>query len=200
MNAKSLLIALAPWVLFSMGSEHLGPAAVGPAAALACLGSLALAVHGMRHGGLKIIDAAGVATFAVIAGAGFLGGTEVDLLLAHYARGGAALILAGVMAVSALTVPFTEQYARQTVDRRYWASPEFRAKNRAISFTWAGVLLVMSICHFIAGALAASSVVPGAHPGNIILNWVIPVLLVLRAIKRTELIAEAGTAPELALR
>lgn len=191
MNAKSLLIALAPWVLFSMITERMGADAVGFAAALACAGSLALAVHGAtRGGGLKIIDAAGVVTFALIAVIGFAGGHQVDTLLAHYGRGGAALILALVMGASALTLPFTEQYARETVDRRYWGSPVFRAKNRAISFLWAGVLAAMAVCHFIAGALAATAAVPGSHPGNIVLNWVIPVLLVMKAVNQTRRIAD----------
>jgi hypothetical protein len=47
----------------------------------------------------------------VIAVVGFAGGPDVDSFLANYGRGGAALILAAVMAISAFTVPFTEQYA-----------------------------------------------------------------------------------------
>jgi hypothetical protein len=186
MDAKRFLIALAPWVLFALVAERVGADAVGIAALLACLGSLALAIYGVRHGGLKIIDGAGVITFAAIAATGFLGGHQVDEFLVHYGRGGAALVLATIMAVSTFTVPFTEQYARESVDPQYWDSPVFRAKNKAISLLWAGVILVMAVCHLIAGALAATSGVAGRHPGNIVLNWAVPILLILWAVRRAE--------------
>jgi hypothetical protein len=187
MDAKRFLIALAPWVLFALIAERVGADAVGVAALVACLGSLGLAIYGMRHGGLKIIDGAGVITFAAIAVVGVTGGHEVDEFLVHYGRGGAALVLATIMAVSAFTVPFTEQYARESVDPQYWDSPVFRSKNKAISLLWAGVIFVMAVCHLIAGALAATS--GGRHPGNILLNWVVPILLILWAVRRTETLA-----------
>ncbi len=82
---------------------------------------------------MKIIDGAGVITFAAIALAGFFGGHQVDELLGHYGRGIAALVLAAIMATSAFTIPFTEQYARESVDPQCWDSPMFRAKNKSIS-------------------------------------------------------------------
>ena len=60
MDAK-VLLSLAPWVVFSVVAERAG--SVGLAALLACAGSLALAIHATRHGGVKIIDTAGVVTF-----------------------------------------------------------------------------------------------------------------------------------------
>lgn len=185
-----VLLSLAPWLVFSIIAERAGSGAVGAAALVACIGSLALAVYGARHGGVKIIDAAGVATFAVLSVIGFAGGQRVDEFLVHYGRGGAALVLAAVMAISAFTVPFTEQYARQAVDRRYWDSPPFRAKNKSISLLWAGVILVMAGCHLLAGALAAAAILPGHRPGNFVLNWAIPVVLIFWAIRRTGRLAE----------
>jgi hypothetical protein len=195
MDAKRFLIALTPWVLFALVVGRGGADSVGIAALLACLGSLALAIYGVRHGGLKIIDAAGVITFAAIALAGLLGSHQVDEFLVHYGRGGAALVLATIMAVSAFTVPFTEQYARETVDPQYWDSPIFRAKNRAISLLWAATISSMAVCHLIAGALAATSGVAGRHPGNILLNWAVPILLILWAARRTEMLTGQTIPP-----
>lgn len=191
-----VLLSLAPWLVFSVVAERAGSGAVGIAALLACAGSLVLAVYGARHGGVKIIDAAGVVTFAILSVIGFAGGPRVDDFLVHYGRGGAALVLATVMAISAFTVPFTEQYARQGIDRQYWDSPVFRAKNKAISLLWAGVILVMAVCHLIAGALAATAILPGRHPGNFVLNWAIPVVLILWAIRQTRRIAVTDHADE----
>lgn len=191
MNAKVLLLGLAPWALFSVLSERIGAGAVGLAALLACVSSLVLALRGASgQGGLKIIDAAGVVTFGVIALLGFLGDSALDQTLADFGRGGAALVLAAVMGISVLTVPFTEQYARDTVDPRYWSSAVFRSKNKTISAMWAGVVLVIALCHLVAGAIAATSVMGGSYPGNILLNWVVPIALIVWAVKRTGKIAD----------
>ena len=189
MKPTVLLIGLAPWVLFSMIAEHIGAGAVGLAALAACLGSLALAVRGARDGGLKLIDAAGVVTFGILAAVGFGADHHARTLLVEYGRGGSALVLAAVMLISAFTVPFTEQYARAAVDRRYWGSPVFRALNRRISLLWAGVILVMALCHLASGALQAAD---HGDSGNLLLNWVIPILLILGGLKRSRQLAGDG--------
>jgi hypothetical protein len=48
----------------------------------------------------------------------------------------------------------------------------------------------MAICHLVAGVLAASSILPGRHPGSFTLNWAIPIVLILWAVRRTERIAD----------
>jgi hypothetical protein len=186
---RRVLLSLIPWVAYSLIAQHAGSNYVGLAAVVACFGSLALAIYGLRSGGITIIDGAGVVTFAVLAVVGFVSGPRVDQLLVDFGRGGAALVLAAVMCVSALTVPFTEQYARRTVDSQYWGSPEFRAVNKKISLLWAGVILVMAICHLVAGALAASAVLPGHRPGNFLLNWALPIVLIMWAVKKTREVA-----------
>src|ERR1700742_2510863 len=73
MKNLGMFLALAPWILFSMIAEHIGTGAVGVAALIAGLGSLALAVRGGMQDGVKIIDVAGVVTFAALAVLGFSG-------------------------------------------------------------------------------------------------------------------------------
>lgn len=190
MNAKSMLLGLAPWALFSILTERIGAGAVGIAALIACAGSLILAIYGAKgKGGIKIIDAAGVVTFGIIAALGFLGSNGLNEALGDFGRSGATFVLAAVMAISVVTVPFTEQYARDTVDPQYWSSPIFRAKNKTISAIWAGVVFAMALCHLVAGALTAATDVSGNHPGNILLNWVVPIALIVWAVKRTQSIA-----------
>lgn len=192
MKSTNLLLGIAPWILFSMIAERLGADLVGVAALAAGAGSLILAVRGMRESGLKVIDAAGVVTFAVLAAAGFLGDHHVRTLLVDFGRGGCAVILALVMFVSALTVPFTEQYARGEVDRRYWGSPVFRAMNRRISLMWAGLIAVMAAGHLVQGALADSG---SSFNGNLLLNWALPLLLVMFGMRQTQRIAADAAAP-----
>jgi hypothetical protein len=107
-----------------------------------------------------------------------------------YGRGGSALVLATVMLASVAIVPFTEQLAREQVDRRYWGSPVFRALNRRISLLWAGLIYVMALGHLTSGYLADH----GQDPRNLLLNWAVPVALILYGLKQTDRIAETGTA------
>jgi hypothetical protein len=191
MKNLGMFLGLAPWILFSMIADHIGTNAVGIAAVLAGVGSLVLVVRGRMQGGAKIIDVAGVITFAALAAIGFAGDEHTRQLLVDYGRGGCAVVLALVMLVSVYTVPFTEQYARERVDRRYWGSPVFRATNRRISLAWAGLIALMAGSHLLAGALAA------AHHErpvlNLALNWGVPVFIVLTGLKTTERIANESS-------
>ncbi|OZD17766.1 hypothetical protein CH253_04055 [Rhodococcus sp. 06-156-3C] len=195
MNGKMTILGLAPWALFAILTERMGASAVGIAALLACVSSLALAFVGRStsvargNGGIKIIDAAGIVTFGIIAVLGFLGNSSLNDALADFGRGGATFVLAAVMAVSVVTVPFTEQYARDSVDPQYWGTPRFHEKNKSISAMWAGVVFAMAVCHVIAGALASSTEMTNNHPGNLLLNWVVPIALIVWAVKRTGRIA-----------
>ena len=187
MKSMNLLLGLAPWILFTVIAGHVGTNAVGYAALAAFLGSLALAIRGARSTGVNVVDAAGVVTFGVLTVVGLTASNHVQQLLVDYGRGGAALVLATVMLVSAFTVPFTEQFARAQVDPRYWGSPVFRAVNRRISLLWAGLIYAMAVCHMTSGYLSDH----GENPRNLLLNWVVPVLVILVGLKQTERIAEA---------
>ena len=187
MKNPTMLLGLAPWVLFSMIAEHLGVQNVGYAAALAGICSLVLTIRGAKDDGVKTLDVAGVVTFATLAAIGFTAGHHVQSLLVDYGRGGCSVVLALVMLISAYTLPFTEQYARAQVDRRYWGSPVFRATNRKISLAWAGLIAVMATSHLISGVIATNG-----HERpivNIALNWGVPILVVLQGMKVTDRIA-----------
>ncbi|MFE0751942.1 hypothetical protein [Gordonia sp. NPDC058843] len=191
MNAKSMILGLAPWFVFAWAAERLGADHVTLAAMAACALALVVTIYEAvrTKGGWKIIDVAGVILFGVIALIGLLGDHQVDETLVYFGRGGSAFVLAAVMAISAFTVPFTEQYARETVDPAFWHTPTFRAKNRKISLLWAAAIGLMGCAHLVAGILASTASVPGSHPGNILLNWVVPIALIVFAVKRTKAIA-----------
>jgi hypothetical protein len=196
MNAKDMIVGLAPWFLFSFVASHFGAGAVGWAGLAAFAASLALIAYSVtQKRSIKILDAAGTVTFGIISAIGFVGGSGVDTWLTDYGRGATTIILGLVMLISAFTVPFTEQYARETVDQRYWGSPIFRAKNRSISLLWSGVIFAMAFCHVVAGVLASADTISGAHPGNLLLNWIIPIALIIFAVKRTQAIADRETTP-----
>ena len=84
---------------------------------------------------------------------------------------------------SLLVVPFTEQYARETVPRQFWSSPQFKQINRKLTTMWGLVFAVMVPAHVIAGAL-------DTHRANLIFNWAIPIVLVIWAAKRTARVSD----------
>jgi hypothetical protein len=48
-------------------------------------------------------------------------------------------------------LPFTEQYARESVPEQFWSSPRFKAVNRQLTTMWACVFAAMVPLHVIAG-------------------------------------------------
>ena len=61
---------------------------------------------------------------------------------------------------------------------RFWSSPLFVAINRQLTLMWACVFTAMIPAHIIAGAI-------DTRRANTIFNWVIPIVLVVWAAKRT---------------
>ncbi|WP_030176704.1 MULTISPECIES: hypothetical protein [Actinomycetes] len=190
MNATSMFLGFAPWIIFSVVAERAGADHVALAAILAFVIALGLTVYETMRSGWKILDVAGVATFGIIAVIGLVGNEQVDESLVNFGRGGSTFVLAAIMAISAFTIPFTEQYARQSVDESLWHTPMFREKNKKISLMWAEIIFAIAVAHIIAGILTSSADLAGSHPGNLLLNWIIPIALIVFAIKRTRAIAD----------
>ncbi|MGX7680284.1 hypothetical protein ACSMXN_15430 [Jatrophihabitans sp. DSM 45814] len=182
MNAKKMLTSMIPWVVFSVIVEHGGTGTAGIAALLAAAIAIVLIIKDSRHG-VKIIDAAGVITFVGLAILALGGNDAMKAHIADYGRGSSTLILAVVMLGSVLIVPFTEQYARESVPQQYWGSPVFRAVNRRISLVWGTAVLVMAGSHLLSGLIEANG--NGTRGSNLLLNWAVPAALALAAIKYT---------------
>jgi hypothetical protein len=115
------------------------------------------------------------AGFTVVA---FRADPATSAFVDRYARAIAAGLLSLIAFESLLLVPFTEQYARETVAREFWSSSQFTQINRKLTTMWGLVFVVMVPAHVIAGAL-------DTHRANLIFNWAIPIVLVIWAAKRT---------------
>jgi hypothetical protein len=196
MSMTKVLVGFVPWIVFSLVATRVGPGAVGTAAVLALLVAVGLIIRSVLRGeSPKLLEVSGGAVFlafAVLAWA--LPG--LDPVLADYGRGLAAAILALIIFLLLPVMPFTEQYARESVPRQYWHSPEFRSVNRRISAAWGGIVAVMAVCHTIAGALEVPD--PGVgllhRPVDLVFNWVIPGLLVWWAAGYTQRVSKAASS------
>lgn len=193
MSVKQILLGFLPWIAFSAVSTRVGPGAVGMAALLALALAAVFVVRSVARGqSPKLLEVTAVVMFAVTSAWALIDPTS-DEVLAFYGRGGAALVLAVVLAASLAIRPFTEQYARETVPREYWDSPRFHSVNRRISTAWAAAVAVMAVGHLVAGALTANGAEPTGYlvsrPADLILNWLVPGLLIVVTVRYTNRVA-----------
>ena len=197
MSMQKALVGFLPWLVFTVIATRGGAGAVGAAAVLALLVALGLVLRSTRRGeSVKLLEAIAVVVFggyAVVA----LTVPSADGFLAHYGRALAALLLAAVIFVSLPVLPFSEQYARDSVSREYWHTAQFRSVNRRISAMWGGVVAAMAASHAAAGAVTVPE--PGVRllhrPVDLVFNWIVPGLLIWFGVSHTRRVAAAAAAP-----
>jgi predicted permease len=180
-----VLVALVPWVLFTLVAQHGTLKLAAIAAACAAAGVCA---YSARNGGRpKLIELAALATFAAFIVVSFLAGPAVTQWLIRYARAIASGVLALLVFASLAVVPFTAQYARQSTPREIWPTPRFKEINRRLTVMWGEIFTAMTASHVVAGAI-------DSHRANLIFNWAIPIALVIWGAKRSNP-AEHDAAP-----
>ncbi|MFW0797104.1 hypothetical protein AAFP30_25095 [Gordonia sp. CPCC 205515] len=189
MNPVKIILGFVPFLLFGVLAHWL---AIGWSAVIALVAALILVAITAR-GGLKILPVAQSVIMGVIALVAFIGGSGADNFLTLNARGGASLLLGAFIVATASVAPFTADFAKQEVPRQYWNTPTFRSVNRKLSTVWGVTVLVVGVCHIAAAHLDSA----GARPILVLaLEWVIPILALVRAVKVTrEVAAERPTTP-----
>jgi hypothetical protein len=178
-GGSNIYIAFIPWVLFSVVAER---DTLKAAAIVALAAALAIGLRSLLAGHPKMLELGAIVAFAGFTVASFILDASDSDTVVRYARAIAAGLLALIALLSLLRTPFTEQYARERVPREYWSSPRFKAINRDLTRMWALVFALMVPSHIVAGVI-------DTRRGNTIFNWVVPILLVVWAIKRTERIS-----------
>ncbi len=193
MNSKKILLSLIPWLAFSLLAEFHESHAAGVAAAVSAAIAAGIAIANRGTAGFKIIDVAGVGCFTSLAVVAFAADASVNNRIADYGRGGTTILLGLIMLGSLVVMPFTAQYARESVPEAYWDSPVFRSVNEKISTAWGLVALISGIGHTYAGYRLAHDDLPVGL--RLALNWGVPILLGLRALAYTRRLAsdDAGT-------
>jgi hypothetical protein len=181
---SGIYLAFIPWIVFTLVAQHstLKLAAIG-----ALLTSVLIAARSARAGAPKLIELGAIVAFVGFTVVAFTADPATGAFVARYARAIAAAALSTIAFGSLLVVPFTEQYARESVPRQLWSSPQFKQINRQLTTMWALVFAAMVPAHVIAGAL-------DTHRANLIFNWAIPIALVIWAAKRTTAVTDNAEA------
>lgn len=176
-----IYLAFVPWIVFTLVAEH---SALKLAAIGALLASVLIAARSVRAGGAKVLELGAVLVFVGFTVVAFQADPATAGVVDRYARAIAAAILSLIAFGSLLMVPFTEPYARESVPRALWSSPQFKQLNRRLTAMWGIVFAAMVPAHVIAGAI-------DTHRANLIFNWAVPIALVLWAAKRTAAVSNA---------
>lgn len=188
MSMKKVLVGFVPWIVFTLIATRIGPGAVGVACALAFVVAVGLIVRSVsRNESPKLLEVVGAVVFLLLGGVSFLY-PATDAFLSSYGRALAATILAAVIFLLLPVMPFTEQYARESVPREYWHSPTFRSINRRISAAWGGAIAAMALSHVVAGMFETPVAGAGLlhRPVDLLFNWIVPALLLWAAARYTQ--------------
>lgn len=153
----NIVLGFLPFIVFAISSTTHGPL-YGLVA-----GTITAAVMLVRNvgkgRGLKILDVGSLVLFAALAAYEYLGGGDLSLFAVRFWTdiGLFIIVLLSVLVGS----PFSEQYARDTVDPQYWSRPEFHRKNMVISSFWAGAFMVMAVIEYFVAYTTAVSATAG---------------------------------------
>jgi hypothetical protein len=178
MSARTYLGFL-PWIVFALiARRSLEGEAWGAVAAVLTAG--VIAIGSARTRSVKELEIFSLALFFTLAVAGAMNQHDPDGFLQRYHNGLAVGALACFAIASLAFEPFTEQYARELVQRKYWDTNRFNRANVELTLMWAAVFV----------AIAASQITGGAietRLGTTIFNWVLPIGLVLLGVRQATL-------------
>ncbi|MEU5592471.1 hypothetical protein [Streptomyces sp. NPDC020298] len=181
-STGGVFFSFAPWIVFGVVA---GPSTWEYAALAALVTSLVLSGRDILRGRIYLLDMIGIVFFAVLSVLALALDRAELLWLETYAQ----VIASGMLAVVALGSlafdPFTAQYAREQTPPDVWDSPVFRHVNRVLTAVWGAAFALMTVSAWLAIR------VPSLDDW---LDWVVPVVLLVWAVKFTERYPESYRA------
>jgi hypothetical protein len=196
MENLKFVLGFLPWIVFSFAAQRLDANGVAWSATIAAAMSLVAVIVARRRHGPKILNLGSLVLFTAIAVAGFAGGPAVDTWLFEWGRPLAGVLLGLYVLATVPVMPFTEEYARQSVPRQYWGSPTFRRINRVLSAAWGAAIVVIGAAGLLVTALDAHAVDASEnHTVDLLLNWVVPIAVIWGMVKFTAAYPERVKRP-----
>lgn len=193
MKPLPLILSFLPLIAFSLLTRVLPSGDVGVAGLVAALCAVAAMATSRPAWPPKVLNATSLVLFTVLAVLGFADGTGTDRWLANWAGAGVGIIIGLVILALIPVMPFTEQFARQSTPKAYWASPTFKKINRVLSAAWGGAILAAGACRVAAATLQRS----GSHRlPDLLLGTALPVVIVVYMLKFTKSYPERVTRTE----
>jgi hypothetical protein len=187
MSKLEVFAGFIPWIVFSLLATRAGTGTVATAGFLACLVAVLFIIRDARRGeSPKVLEVTGAIAFVVIAIASLVD-PRADAFLATYGRSLATWTLAIVIFAMLPFMPFTEQYARESVPREYWHTTRFRSINRHISAAWGVAIALMAASHLLAALFISVGTDIGvpSRPIDLFFNWILPIVVIWWAVRYT---------------
>jgi hypothetical protein len=183
---NSPIAALAPWIVMALlNGEGRFELSVGVAFGLSALLLGGTLVRGQSP---KLLEFADVTFFAILGVIGLVASDSTIDWLENWAGEISNIALVVIAGLSMLIrMPFTLQYARETVDRSLWDNPVFIHINYVITGFWTGAFLVGAIAGFVGDAILDDS-------DNLWTGWILQTGAIIVAIKFTEWYPDYGAA------
>jgi hypothetical protein len=153
MKSLTLILAFLPLVVFSVLARFLPHGYIGVAGLAAAAVALIAILTSHPIWPPKILNTCSLALFAVIAVLGFTLGKNDDRWLATWGGAGVGIILGTIILALIPVMPFTEQFARESVPKAYWSSPTFKKINRVLSAAWGVAIFAIGVCRVGAAAI-----------------------------------------------
>jgi hypothetical protein len=153
MKSLTLVLAFLPLILFSVLARFLPHGYIGVAGLVAALAALIGILTSHPIWPPKIINSCSLVLFTVTALLGFTLGKDDDRWLATWGGAGVGIILGLIILVLVPVIPFTEQFARETVPQAEWSSPTFKKINRVLSAAWGVAIFAIGLARVAAAAL-----------------------------------------------
>lgn len=169
-------LAFVPWLLFGLVSRS---DSLQAATIVALAAAIVVSLPSIMRRRVKVLEIASIAAFAAFVIVAFATNPGPNSVLERYARAFAAGTLALIAFGSLLVIPFTEQYARESVPQQFWSSARFKRINRVLTFAWGMIFAAIAASHAIAGAI-------DTRRAQTIFNWVVPIGLLVFGLKHME--------------
>jgi hypothetical protein len=182
MKSSRLILAFLPLIIFSLLSRWLPHGYIGVAGLAAAVAALIVILISRPVWPPKVLISCSLVLFAVTAVLGFTLGRNDDRWLSTWGGAGVGIILGLIILILVPFVPFTEQFARDSVPRSAWTSPTFKKINRVLSASW-GVAIVGL------GASRAAAAVVNEHTTRrlpeLLLGLLVPIGIIVYMLKFT---------------
>jgi hypothetical protein len=99
-----------------------------------------------------------------------------DRWLATWGGAGVGIILGLIILALIPVMPFTEQFARESVPRAEWSSPVFKKINRVLSAAWGVAIFAVGVSRVLAAAINGHTT---RRLPETLLGLVVPVVIIV---------------------
>ncbi len=183
MKPVPLILAFTPLILFSLLTKVLPSHDVGISALVAAVVAAIALVALKPIWPPKILNAVSFVLFGALAIIGFSSGHGTDSWVATWAGAGVGIVMGLVILALIPVMPFTEQFARESVPREQWTSPTFIQINRVLSTGWGLAILGLGVSRTVAAIIDHHH----SHAAvQIILGLAVPIVILVYMFKFTK--------------